>query len=161
VHGCLQTGYQNSLLLLSLLHKPLTTMPTNRRLILCVDDDPDDHMLVCEVIREAYESFNVVGAQNGEEALKLLRKSKETGDLPCLVILDINMPRMDGKQTLVEIKKDEGLRHVPIVMLSTSNSPIDKVFCDHYGVALYTKPDNVAGFSPILKKLLTHCSNPV
>ena len=136
-------------------------MPTNQRLILCVDDDPDDHMLVCDVIKDADESLNVVGARNGEEALKLLEAGKESGELPCLIILDINMPRMDGKQTLVEIKKDEQLRELPVVMLSTSSSPVDKLFCEHYGVALYTKPDNLAAFHPILKKLLSHCSDPV
>jgi CheY-like chemotaxis protein len=135
-------------------------MPANSRSILCVDDDPDDHMMVCEVIREADNSINVIGAHNGEEALDFLKNGKENGDLPCLVILDINMPRMDGKQTLVEIKKDDVLRQLPVVMLSTSNSPVDKLFCEHYGVSLYTKPDNVAGFSPILKNLLSHCSNP-
>ncbi|MEO6068987.1 MAG: response regulator [Chitinophagaceae bacterium] len=134
-------------------------MQPNHRLILCVDDDPDDHMFVCEVIQEADKSFNVIGARNGEEALQVLKTRKEAGELPCLVILDINMPRMDGKQTLVEIKKDPDLKNVPVVMLSTSNSPVDKVFCDHYGVSLYTKPDNVAGFNPILKNLLSHCNN--
>ena len=134
-------------------------MPSNPRLILCVDDDPDDHMMVCEVIREADESFSVIGAANGEEALELLRTRKETGELPCLVILDINMPRMDGKQTLVAIKKDDALNRLPIVMLSTSNSQVDKLFCDLHGVSLYTKPHNMAGYSPIVKKVLSYCSD--
>ena len=133
-------------------------MSANSRYILCVDDDPDDHALVCDSIKEIDPGMEIIQAQNGDEALKHLKNAKAETNLPCLVILDINMPRMDGKQTLMHIKKDDQLTKIPVVMLSTSGNSVDKLFCAHYGVELYTKPSNIAEYSGIIKKLLSYCT---
>ncbi|HVG16463.1 MAG TPA: response regulator, partial [Chitinophagaceae bacterium] len=83
------------------------------RTVLCVDDDADDREIVCFTISKIDSSLRVVHAEDGLEALDYLTRAKEEDTLPCLVILDINMPRMDGKQTLAEIKKDNQLSGVP------------------------------------------------
>ena len=72
--------------------------------ILWADDDVDDLLLFREVLEELTQSFDVVEAANGKEALAYLQKAKAASLLPCLIILDINMPVLNGKETLVAIK---------------------------------------------------------
>ena len=118
-------------------------MKNEPRTVLCVDDDPDDRELVCTVIKDIDPSFNVIHAENGLEAHNILSKAKATGQFPCLVILDINMPIMDGKETLVKIKEDKVLSRIPVAMFTTSSNEADKTFFSKYGVALVTKPSNI------------------
>ena len=127
----------------------------NSKKVLCVDDDEDDQMIVAETIQEIDSSIEVVTALNGVEALDILERSKTNNDLPCLIIMDINMPLMDGKQTLVEIKKDRALDSVPVVMFTTSSSQLDIAFCEQYGVDFITKPINLQDFHNTIQKLLS------
>jgi CheY-like chemotaxis protein len=96
-------------------------------------------------------------AENGLVAHKILSQAKMKNEFPCLIILDINMPLMDGKQTLVRIKKDPSLNEIPIVMFSTSSSAMDKAFCSQYGVELITKPAKLATVYTEIEKLLNYC----
>jgi len=134
-------------------------MSKSPRVVLCVDDDADDRELVCDTINEIDPSFVVVHAENGIKAIEYLSKVKVTDDLPCLVILDINMPKMDGKQTLAQIKKDEQLNELPIVIFSTSSNPLYKLYCADYGVELVTKPTNLSGMRNEIKGLLQYCGD--
>jgi CheY-like chemotaxis protein len=127
------------------------------RIVLCVDDDPDDRELIRNAIFKVDPSYNVAYATNGKEAIQFLLRALNA-ELPCLVILDINMPVMDGKQAVVEIKKIEELNEVPIVVFSTSNHPSDKKFCELYGVELVTKPANFAQITSEAERLLQHCA---
>jgi CheY-like chemotaxis protein len=126
--------------------------------VLCVDDDADDQMIVLDTIHEIDQTIEVLTALNGKEALELLDKAKDDGSLPCLIIMDINMPLMDGKQTLVQIKKDGGLDDVPVVMFTTSSSQLDVAFCEQYGVSFITKPINMRDFHTTVQKLLSFCA---
>jgi CheY-like chemotaxis protein len=132
-------------------------MSESPRIVFCVDDDADDREMLSNTIYEIDPSFKVVHAENGEEAIEYLSKAKVSGDLPCLVILDLNMPKMDGRKTLAEIKKDEQLSVVPLVILSTSSSSVDKIYCAHYGVELVTKPSDILGIHHEVKRLLQYC----
>jgi CheY-like chemotaxis protein len=134
-------------------------MSQSTRIVLCVDDDPDDREVVCYTIGEIDPSLKVEHAADGVEALSYLSKAKEQDALPCLVILDINMPRMDGKQALAEIKKDAELNDIPIVVFSTSNNPADKMYCERYGVELITKPQTMPHMHHEVKRLLQPCVN--
>lgn len=120
-----------------------------------MDDDVDDQLIVSETIQDIDSTIEVVTALNGVEALEFLEKAKSNGELPCLIIMDINMPLMDGKQTLVEIKKDKDLNGVPVVMFTTSSSQLDVAFCEQYGVEFITKPINMQGFYTTIEKLLS------
>jgi CheY-like chemotaxis protein len=132
-------------------------MTTATRTVLCVDDDADDRELVCFTIGEIDPSLQVIHATDGTEALNYLSKAKAEEALPCLIILDINMPRMDGKQTLAEIKKDRQLGALPVVIFSTSNNPADKMYCKSYGVELITKPSTMHTMQHEVKRLLQPC----
>jgi CheY-like chemotaxis protein len=127
------------------------------RIVLCVDDDPDDRELIRNAIFKVDPSYSVAHTTNGKEALLYLTGALET-ELPCLVILDLNMPVMDGKQALIEIKKNLKLNEVPIVVFSTTSHPADLYFCQKYGVELITKPDNFAQITTEVERLLQHCS---
>lgn len=87
---------------------------------LIVDDDPDDSDSFCEAIKGIDTSSQCLTAMNGEDALRKLRN--ETIPLPDLIFLDLNMPRMGGRQCLVELKKDEALKDIPVIIYSTAST---------------------------------------
>ena len=60
--------------------------------------------------------------------------------LPRLIVLDMNMPQLDGRETLVALKKESSLSSIPVVILTTSSSDLDRAFCNHYTVEILTKP---------------------
>jgi CheY-like chemotaxis protein len=134
-------------------------MPPITKKILCVDDDPDDRHFLCAAVHKADPSMEVIEAHNGIEALDYLNAFKNSQhELPCLIVLDINMPLMDGKQTLVKIKSDPLLRHLPVVMFSTTSNPLDKELFKRQGVELVTKPRDIATMSSAISQLLLHCA---
>src|SRR5438105_2950452 len=108
-----------------------------RHTILLVDDDPDDLELFTEAIKNNNPDLNVVHAFNGREAIDLLSVEK---DLPCLIIMDMNMPVLNGKETIAAIKKLDSLHSIPIVVLTTSASETDQKYCDEFTVGMVTKP---------------------
>ncbi len=134
-------------------------MTESNRTVLCVDDDLDDRELVCFTINNIDPHITVVHAENGVEAIDYLLKAQIEGDLPCLIIMDINMPQMDGKETLAVIKENEHLNDLPVVIFSTSNSEIDKLYCSNFGVNLITKPNNIKSLHKEIKSVLHHCGD--
>jgi CheY-like chemotaxis protein len=132
-------------------------MTVSSRIVLCIDDDEDDREMVCFTINQIDPSFDVIHAENGLVALDLLQRAKETQKLPCLIILDLNMPKMDGKKTLEAIKKDRKLSELPVVLFTTSNSQLDKQYCANHGVELVTKPSSLIDIKHEVQRLLKHC----
>ena len=92
----------------------------NSMSFLIVDDDADDRMLFIEAVREIDKTIECKIAKNGELALKLLRNIEY--HLPDFIFLDIRMPRLDGKKCLFEIKKDERLKNIPVIIYTTSKA---------------------------------------
>lgn len=128
-----------------------------KQTILCVDDDQDDLLLIQESLEDANGNFEIIEARNGRQALDLLQQLKNTNDLPCLIILDFNMPVLNGKETLSLIKKEEALKDIPVVVFTTSGSESDKRYCHMYGVEMMTKPPNFKSFRSIVQMLLKIC----
>jgi CheY-like chemotaxis protein len=127
------------------------------RIVLCVDDDPDDRELIRNAIFKVDPSYTVAHATNGKEAIQFLNRADQT-ERPCLVIMDINMPVMDGKQALLEIKKNKSWDDIPVVVFTTSSHPADQSFCEGLGVELITKPANFRQITHEAERLLQHCS---
>lgn len=132
-------------------------MIMNKKTILCVDDDQDDLIMLREVIQEMGQPYDIVEAYDGLIALELLQKMQASDNLPCLIVLDINMPRMDGKQTLVAIKNNSILATIPVVVFSTSSSAMDRTFCAAKKVEMITKPFDYATLFSAAGKLLSYC----
>jgi len=93
------------------------------RIILIVDDDDDDRALFSDAVKEVDENIKCISASDGHHALNLLRN--ETLALPDYIFLDLNMPRLSGKQCLAEIKKNSRLVNIPVIIYSTTRRPED------------------------------------
>ena len=125
--------------------------------ILCADDDEDDIQMLQEAIKEVDGRYQLLKAHDGVDALNQLNALKATGSLPCLVVLDINMPKMDGRQTFISIRSNEAFAGIPVVIFSTSSSPLDKMFFARKDVEYITKPINYDFLVEVAKKLLSYC----
>ncbi len=134
-------------------------MNYSTKTILCVDDDIDDFTMLQEALNGIEASHHIISANDGVHALELLEHMKLKGQLPCLIVLDINMPRMDGKQTLTTIQSDASFCSIPLVLFSTSSSSLDKSFSLLKQVELITKPLNVKTLQAIATKLLHYCND--
>ena len=129
-------------------------MTNPRRMdILLVEDDPGDVELTREGLREATMLVNLHVVDDGEKALKFLRKEPPYAGAvrPDIVLLDLNMPRKDGKEALREIKGDPALRSIPVVVLTTSEAEADIAACYDLGANCYiTKPISFAAFTKVV-----------
>jgi two-component system, chemotaxis family, response regulator Rcp1 len=117
--------------------------------LMLVEDSPADIRLAQEVLREAAFPHILQIARDGEQALRMLRKHAEYSSLPepDLILLDLNLPRKDGREVLREIKQDNKLRHIPVLVLSTSRADSDVLACYHAHANCYlTKPVDLAEF---------------
>jgi CheY-like chemotaxis protein len=118
------------------------------RTVLVVDDEPDV-LLLCRVNLE-FEGYDVVEAADGVEALDKLREAR-----PDVVLLDVMMPRMDGWQVLAEIKGDDELKDIPVVMLTAKVQDQDQIRGWSEGAADYiTKPFSPLALSQVLQDVL-------
>src|ERR671910_306752 len=97
-------------------------MHQNRR-VLIIDDDEDDRELFCEAVGYISKDIDCLHATDGENALELLAVGK--GKLPDFIFLDLNMPRLNGKECLAEIKKLPRYTNVPVIIYSTSSHQKD------------------------------------
>lgn len=125
--------------------------------ILLVDDDPDDLEFYGESMRHVKPSLVIREANSGIKALEYLNKAKSEHALPCLIILDVNMPMMSGRETLLEIKKDKDLVSIPIVIFSTASSPREKQYFTDYEIEFFTKPCSLSEMQLLARKLLRYC----
>jgi len=124
--------------------------------VLLVDDSPEDVRLTQEVLKGSRLSFNVMVATNGEEALAVLRREGKYADAAwiSLVLLDLNMPRMDGREVLAIMKQDANLKRIPVVILTTSSSEADIVQTyDLHANAYVIKPAQISQFASAMKTI--------
>jgi len=107
--------------------------------LLMAEDDPEDQMLVRKAFRQARLANELAIVNDGEELLDYLhrRGSYANAERPDLILLDLNMPRKDGREALEEIKGDPALKHIPIVVLTTSSVDEDVVRSYTLGVNSY------------------------
>ncbi len=95
---------------------------STHKILMIVDDDKDDRFFFRSAIRKKNPSYECIEAENGADALKQLRKAKL---LPDFIFLDLNMPKMDGRECLKELKKDKTLKKIPVIIYSTSEYKVD------------------------------------
>ena len=126
----------------------MTTLPIE---ILLVEDNPADVRLTQEALREGKVKNNLKVARDGEEALSYLRT---TTTRPDLILLDLNLPRRDGREVLAEIKTDPKLKTIPVVVLTTSAAEIDIVRTYELHANCYiTKPVDLDQFIKVVKSI--------
>lgn len=123
--------------------------------ILLVEDNPADVRLIKEIFKDFSMQNQVYVVTNGIDAMDFLyRKGEyENAPRPDLVLLDLNLPRKDGREVLVEIKEDENLKSIPVIILTTSSAPEDISETYSYANCFITKPANLDNFIKVLKSL--------
>jgi CheY-like chemotaxis protein len=111
-----------------------------RNIILYVEDDFDDLFIVQQAFEKYHETIAVVHAHNGFVALECLQELQAKGLPPCLVILDMNMPGMDGRETLIRMRQSTAYNNMPVVIFTTSSHQAEKEFAQKWGAEFVTKP---------------------
>lgn len=125
---------------------------------LLVDDDMDDTFVFGEVLAEVDPSIGLSTASNGQEALQQLMAHGAL--LPDVIFLDLNMPRMDGKQCLFELKQNDKLRHIPVMMYTTSSHSADIEQTMQMGaICFITKPADFKELKSILAIIANNAQN--
>jgi CheY-like chemotaxis protein len=120
------------------------------------DDDAEDCMLAAEAFEACGARADFSCVEDGIELMDYLAEGSgsEAGGLPDLILLDLNMPRMDGREALLEIKAEPALQHIPIVILTTSEEEKDISFSLRAGASSFiTKPATFDGWVEIMKSL--------
>lgn len=124
--------------------------------ILLLEDEPADAYLVKMALKESRIMANLHHVVDGREGIEFLNKVGKYSDVPRpdLIFLDLNMPRMNGSEFLIEIKADEKLKDIPVVVLTTSDVENDVVRCYQLGAASYiTKPVDMTQFISAIHQL--------
>ncbi|HVF96326.1 MAG TPA: response regulator [Flavisolibacter sp.] len=132
-------------------------MTTSKHTIVYAEDDMDDLFIVRQAF-EKHDHISVEHAPDGSEALTLLENMVQKKRLPCLVILDINMPVMNGRETLQAIRNHPELHKLPVVLFSTSNSTVDRSFAQNLGAELVTKPIEYRDLESIARTFVEQCN---
>jgi len=130
-----------------------TPSPIN---ILLVDDDPGDVMLTRKALANGKVFNSLSVAEDGVEALAFLRREGEfeNAPRPDLILLDLNMPRKDGRETLAELKSDDRFRSIPVVVLTTSDADQDIVKSYDLQASCYiTKPVDLPQFTQVIQSV--------
>lgn len=124
--------------------------------ILVVDDDPGDVLMIEEALEGSTVEKTIDVVSDGQEAMEFLRQEgRHTGALrPDVILLDLNMPRMDGRQVLGAVKNDDDLRTIPIVVLTTSNADTDILGSYTLQANAYvTKPIDLDDFNEVVRRI--------
>lgn len=131
---------------------------TPKHVVVYADDDPDDVDLVKDAFTRFANNVEVVTFPDGSRALSHLRNLTADDPVPCLVVLDINMPVLNGKETLVRLRQMERYADVPVVLFTTSSMPSDKQFARQYGAGFITKPLGYEQMEMITREFIDHCT---
>jgi len=124
--------------------------------ILLVEDNPGDIRLIMEYFKGTDISYNIVVAKDGQTALQILKQEDEYADMkrPNLIILDLNLPRINGIEVLKEVKKDDDLKIIPIIILTTSRKEEDIMETYQNNVNAYlTKPVDLDQYSQVISSI--------
>lgn len=114
-----------------------------------IDDDKDDQEIFLMALEDIGVSVSCITANNGSDALQ--KFAEDETFLPDYIFLDLNMPKINGRQCLIEIKKINRLKNIPVIIYSTSSAQRDKTETEILGASAFiTKPSSISEFSKIL-----------
>jgi two-component system response regulator len=128
----------------------MSTIPV----ILLVEDNEDDYEATVRSLKKNHFLNPVHWCKSGRDALEFLQAAITTGPLPDLILLDLNMPGIDGRQVLTAIKGDPELKHIPVIILTTSNDARDVDHCYSIGASTYIqKPVSFEGLTEAIRTM--------
>ena len=128
--------------------------------ILFVEDDADDRELIAYSLQKEHEHIELVFAEDGLQAMDYLTRirNNDTGK-PCLIVLDLNLPIIDGKQLFLKIKDELKLVDIPVLIFTSSLNPNDKEYFHANSTGFITKPNNFNLMSQVANQMLALCYN--
>ena len=129
-----------------------------RRYIIFADDDADDLELLTGFFKQYNRSVHVLEFRDGKEVLMFLDDFAISANQPLAIVLDINMPRINGREALVAIRKNQHLKHIPVVIYTTSSSQSDRDFCEKYKASWINKPYNMEEVRSVARILADFCN---
>lgn len=124
--------------------------------ILLVEDNPGDIRLTKEALKDGKINNNINVVMDGEQAIAYLKKQNEFANSvsPDLILLDLNLPKLSGREVLEFIKNDDAIKHIPVIILTTSKAEEDILQSyQHYANCYITKPVDFDQFSEVVKQL--------
>ena len=139
----------------------MTKSLPSKSIVFYADDDIDDLELIKDAFAQYSNNVEVLTATDGSKALSYLSNLKKYDTLPCLIILDVNMPVINGKETLLRLRQMEHFQDTPIVLFTTSSQPVDKSFALRYNAGFITKPIDVKQMAFIADQFIDHCADDV
>jgi CheY-like chemotaxis protein len=139
----------------------MTKSLSPKNVVLYADDDIDDLQLVQEAFTNFTNNVEVVTVTDGTKALNYLDSLDHFDATPCLIILDINMPGINGKEVLLELRSKDKFKDIPVVLFTTSSLPQDKEFARKWQAGFITKPIDVRQMEIIASEFIEHCSDEV
>lgn len=137
----------------------------NRKLtkpLLLIEDSDEDFEAFGRMLRKSSIKVPIYRCTNGDEALEFLQHKGDYFDLikaprPAIIVLDLNLPGTDGREVLQEIKQDENIKNIPVVVLTTSSNPKDIDICYHYGISGYIlKPMDIKKLMSTVQVLIEY-----
>jgi CheY-like chemotaxis protein len=121
--------------------------------ILLVEDDPDDVDLMREALVANKVSYEIETINQGDKVIPYLKVCKK---FPDVIILDLNIPKLHGREVLKQVKTAGDLMHIPVAILTTSSSPVERENCLNMGADIFmTKPSSVNGFNEMVASILS------
>ena len=134
------------------------TLPP-KHLVLYADDDPEDIEFVREEFSKYSHEIELLDFSNGADLLHFLNVLSPLDPLPCLIIIDIKMPGMNGKELLSKLRQIKRFEYVPAVLFSNSSLPSEKAFAQSFGAEYITKPFHRNQINELITHILHHCSD--
>lgn len=134
----------------------LEMVPENPVKVLMVEDNQADIFLMKEHLKHFMFPLHLCVARDGEEALTSLRQSLcfTAKQDPDFILLDLNLPKMDGREVLAEIKRDPGLRHIPVLILTSSTNEQDRASAyENHAASYILKPNNLEHYPAVIKSI--------
>lgn len=126
--------------------------------LIYAEDDIDDREIFAEMMLRVNADIEVVTLENGRQVLDYLGELDEDAVLPCFILLDVNMPVMDGYRTLQKLKSQEAYRDITVIMYTTASHEIEKRKSAQFGASKFiTKPFRLAEIEDIVREFARYC----
>jgi len=129
--------------------------------IFYADDDPDDREFLQEALRDYHADIELITCNNGAEAIHYFSNLLPFESLPCLIILDQNMPLVGGKEVLQRLRTIPRVKDIPVVLFTTSSLEEDKLFAQEYDAGFITKPIYARQMENIVDQFIDHCTDDI
>jgi CheY-like chemotaxis protein len=128
----------------------------NTPFLLYAEDDDDDFESLEDALQQLTDKYQLVQAKNGTEVISVLQKNFFQ-KLPCLIVLDLNMPIMDGKEVLLWLKEEELYKNIPVMVFTTSSREEDVKLCQTHNCIFFRKPTLYRDLLHVAQTMLDMC----